>query len=102
MEVRREIKGPDGGSAHDGQILCVAYNPLRREIFTGSQDMTIKTWLSETGEFVRTLLEHKGWVTGLAFAPELKVLFSCSIDGRVLVWSKSSCCERECRFRQGR
>ena len=68
MEIRRTITSPDGSPAHDGQILCIAYNPLRREISTGSADTTIKTWLSETGDHVRTLAEHKGWVTGLAFA----------------------------------
>jgi WD40 repeat protein len=88
MEIRRIITGPNDTSAHDGLILCVAYNPQRREIFTGSQDTTIKTWLSETGEHVRTLVEHKGWVTGLAYSSELRLLFSCSIDGRVLVWNK--------------
>ena len=95
MEIRRTICGPNDTSAHDGPILCVAYNPARREIFTGSQDTLIKTWLSETGEHVRTLQEHKGWVTGLAFSPELRVLFSCSIDGRVLVWNKGDLIQKE-------
>ena len=95
MEIRRTITGPDGSPAHDGQILCIAYNPLRREISTGSADTTIKTWLSETGDHVRTLAEHKGWVTGLAFATSHKVLFSCSIDGNVLVWNKGDLLQRE-------
>ena len=95
MEIRRVISGPADTPAHDGQILCIAYNPHRREISTGSQDTTVKTWLSETGEHVRTLQEHKGWVTGLAFSPELRVLFSCSIDGRVLVWSKAELLQKE-------
>jgi len=55
----------------------------------------IKVWLSESGELLRTLHEHTGWVTGLAFAPELRVLFSCSIDGRILVWSKHECLQAE-------
>ena len=67
MEIRRRITGDDNTSAHDGLILCIAYNQHRREIFTGAQDNLVKTWLSETGEHVRTLMEHKGWVTGLAF-----------------------------------
>ena len=88
MEVRRTI-----ADAHDQAILCVAYNAQRREIFTGSQDATIKAWASEAGTLERTLVEpgrataHAGWVTGLAFAPEVRVLFSCSIDGRILAWS---------------
>ena len=88
MEVRRVI-----AEAHEQPILCVAYNAQRREIFAGSQDATIKAWASEAGTLERTLVEpgrataHAGWVTGLAFAPEVRVLFSCSIDGRILVWS---------------
>jgi WD40 repeat protein len=82
MEIRRCI-----GDAHDQAILSVTYNPQRREIFTGSQDTTIKVWLSETGELLRVLSEHAGWVTGLTFASEVRMLFSCSIDGRILVWS---------------
>ena len=48
MEVRRVI-----AEAHEQPILCVAYNAQRREIFTGSQDTTIKAWGAETGELVR-------------------------------------------------
>ena len=55
MEIRRVITGPNDTSAHDGPILCVAYNAARREIYTGSQDTLIKTWLSESGEHVHTL-----------------------------------------------
>ena len=82
LEIRRTIT-----DAHSEPILCVAYNPQRRELFSGSQDSTIKVWAAETGEHIRTLNEHAGWVTGLAFSAELRALFSCSIDGRVLVWS---------------
>ena len=52
MEIRRTISGPNDTPAHDAPILCVAYNPARREIFTGSQDTTIKAWQSETGELL--------------------------------------------------
>ena len=90
MEIRRVIS-----DAHDQPILAVAYNPLRREIFTGSQDTTIKVWLSETGELLRTLHEHAGWVTGLAFASEIRLLFSCSVDGRILAWSKGDLIQKE-------
>lgn len=95
MEIRRTITSPDGSPAHDGHILCIAFNPLRREISTGSADTKVKTWLSETGEHVRTLAEHKGWVTGLVYATSHKVLFSCSIDGFVLVWNKADLLQKE-------
>jgi WD40 repeat protein len=94
MEVRRVI-----AEAHEQPILCVAYNAQRREIFTGSQDTTIKAWLSETGELLRTQREHAGWVTGLTYAylkeARTSVLFSCSVDGRILVWQKGELLQKE-------
>ena len=85
--------------AHEQPILCVAYNAQRREIFTGSQDTTIKAWLSETGELLRTQREHAGWVTGLTYAylkeARTSVLFSCSVDGRILVWQKGELLQKE-------
>eukprot|EP00964_Phaeocystis_antarctica_P095827 scaffold62228_cov51-Phaeocystis_antarctica.AAC.1 len=94
MEVRRVI-----AEAHEQPILCVAYNAQRREIFTGSQDTTIKAWLSETGELLRTQREHAGWVTGLSYAylkeARTSVLFSCSVDGRILVWQKGELLQKE-------
>ena len=44
MEIRRVISGPGDTPAHDGLILCVAYNPARRELFTGSADNTGIIW----------------------------------------------------------
>ena len=51
-----------------------------------------KTWLSETGEHVGCT---QGLGDRLAFSPELRVLFSCSIDGRILVWSKGDLLQKE-------
>lgn len=82
MEIRRTIS-----EVHEQPVLCVAYNPAQRHIFTGSQDSTIKCWHSENGEHVRTLKQHAGWVTGLVYATEIRVLFSCSIDGFIMSWS---------------
>jgi hypothetical protein len=91
LEIRKIIS-----DVHEQAVLCVAYNPLQRQIFTGSQDSTIKCWQSENGELVRTLREHAGWVTGLEFAADIRVLFSCSIDGFVVAWSpKGEVLDRE-------
>lgn len=91
LEIRKVIS-----DVHEQAVLCVAYNPLQRQIFTGSQDSTIRCWQSENCELVRTLKEHAGWVTGLEFAADIRVLFSCSIDGFVVVWStKGEVLDRE-------
>ena len=68
-------------------ILCVAYNPFHKELYSGSQDCLIKAWDAQTGQLLRKLSGHGGWVTDLLFVPELRLLFSCSIDHTIRVWS---------------
>lgn len=68
-------------------ILCTAYNPLHKELYSGSQDCLIKAWDAQTGQLLRKQTGHGGWVTDLLFVPELRLLFSCSIDHTIRVWS---------------
>ena len=68
-------------------ILCVAYNPFHKELYSGSQDCLIKAWDAQTGQLLRKQSGHGGWVTDLVFVPELRLLFSCSIDHTIRVWS---------------
>lgn len=65
----------------------MAYNPLHKELYSGSQDCLIKAWDTQTGQLLRKQSGHGGWVTDLLFVPELKLLFSCSIDHTIRVWS---------------
>jgi WD40 repeat protein len=131
MEVRRVIR-----DAHEGSILCVAYNSHRRELITGGQDGAIKVrprarlrtrlrrsraarglgltlcadrarlrrpgprrarartaqiWDQDASKGPRVLAEgHLGWVTGLAYASQYRLLFSTSIDSLLLVWDMRS------------
>ncbi|KAJ3124143.1 hypothetical protein HK098_001370 [Nowakowskiella sp. JEL0407] len=83
MEYRHTIV-----DAHPKSVLCVQFNPIRREIYTGSEDGVIRVWESETGKLINSLTEHAGWITALLFSKELKLLFSASIDGLLVVWGK--------------
>ncbi|KAL0052582.1 hypothetical protein WJX82_004239 [Trebouxia sp. C0006] len=82
MELVRVIP-----NAHDFAILSVAYNALHKELFSGSQDCLIKAWDAQTGQLLRKQSGHGGWITDLLFVPELRLLFSCSIDHTIRVWS---------------
>eukprot|EP00002_Diphylleia_rotans_P033367 TRINITY_DN7090_c0_g1_i1.p1 TRINITY_DN7090_c0_g1~~TRINITY_DN7090_c0_g1_i1.p1 ORF type:complete len:812 (-),score=137.18 TRINITY_DN7090_c0_g1_i1:340-2775(-) len=82
LELRRAVS-----DAHDKPVLCVAYSPFHRELYTGSEDGRIIVWDRESGRQLRVLSEHRGWVTGLFYHAETKMLFSCSVDGRLLVWN---------------
>ncbi|KAJ3330631.1 DExD/H-box ATP-dependent RNA helicase dhh1 [Blyttiomyces sp. JEL0837] len=84
MELRHTIV-----DAHAKPIICVQFNPYRREIYTGGEDAVIRVWEGESGKLLNTLTEHIGWITNLLYCKELKVLFSASIDGLIVVWGPS-------------
>ena len=64
--------------AHEKNILAIAYNIHRREIYTASEETAIKVWEADTGKYVGSLQGHLGWVTALlywyTFASSLCVL----------------------------
>jgi WD40 repeat protein len=62
MEYRQIIQ-----DAHPKPILCLQYNPFRREIYTSGEDSTIRVWESESGKLLNTWIEHIGWVTQLLY-----------------------------------
>ncbi|CAM6099734.1 unnamed protein product [Calypogeia fissa] len=74
--------------AHSAPILCVAFDGSRNEIYSGGRDCLIKVWDSESGRLLRYQQQHSNWVMDLLFVPSpVKILFSCSLDGNIVVWS---------------
>ena len=110
MEVKKVIE-----EAHESEIVSIAYNRARREIFTSADgDKVIKArcahscvcklilgcslqmqsstalqvWDSRSGMLLRMQQGHKGMVTCLHFALNVKLLFSGSIDNTVGIWTE--------------
>ena len=69
------------------QVLCVAYNPFHGELYSGAQESVIKAWDAVTGQLLRRLTGHKGWVTDLLYVPAARLLFSCSLDHTIKAWT---------------
>ena len=65
-EVRRF---PPAGQL--GSMYGLALSPNGRLLLTGSQDETARLWNVATGEPVRRLWGHSGWVWSAAFCPNL-------------------------------
>lgn len=53
--------------AHEKNILAIAYNIHRREIYTASEETSIKVWEADSGKYAGTLQGHMGWVTALHY-----------------------------------
>ena len=50
-------------SGHTGAVQAVAVTPDGRQAVSGSGDNTLRVWDLASGETVRTLSGHTGWVT---------------------------------------
>ena len=67
-------------------VTCLAYNPKKAIVATGSDDTTWKMWTVPNGDLIMSGEGHLDWIGGLAFNPRGDLLASCSGDGTVKVW----------------
>ncbi|KAI8820918.1 WD40-repeat-containing domain protein [Chytriomyces cf. hyalinus JEL632] len=78
--------GPLSLSGHSGSVKSVAVTPDGKTIVSGSDDMKVKVWDTETGICTSTLEDHSDWVTSVAMTPDGKTIVSGSDDMTVKVW----------------
>ncbi|KAJ2716563.1 Lissencephaly-1 [Coemansia spiralis] len=71
---------------HRLPITAVRFHPQYTVLATASEDMTVKIWDSESGDFERTLKGHTKTVQGMAFDAKGAVLVTCSADLTLRVW----------------
>ena len=69
------------------QVLCLAYNAAKDELYSGSEDTAIKVWDTQHGRLIRRQEGHRSWVTDLLVAPDIRMLFSCSLDHTIAAWT---------------
>ena len=80
LEVSRVLAG-----AHDDPILCVAYNAVNREVWTGCQGGKIRCWEEKTGTLIQEVSgAHKGWVTAMEYVARHDYLVTCGVDGTMV------------------
>ncbi|KAJ1759596.1 Lissencephaly-1 [Coemansia sp. RSA 2523] len=74
---------------HRAPITSVRFHPQYMVLATASEDMTVKIWDSESGDFERTLKGHTKSVQDMAFDAKGSVLVTCSADLTLRVWDVS-------------
>ncbi|MFQ5923551.1 MAG: WD40 repeat domain-containing protein [Anaerolineales bacterium] len=95
------VAGSLGISLFDGEILeelgfiesltgmaSVAYSPDGDMLASGGFDNTVQLWDSSTGDLLRMLEGHVGWVESVAFSPDGRLLASAGSDddGTLRLW----------------
>ncbi len=76
--------------SHDNWVTGITFCPDGQEIISCSEDETIKTWNSQTGECLKTFTGHTGWIMGIDLSRDGRLLVSASIDHTVKVWDAHS------------
>ncbi|KAJ2800790.1 Lissencephaly-1 [Coemansia guatemalensis] len=71
---------------HQLPITCVRFHPQYMVLATASEDMSVKIWDSESGDFERTLKGHTKSVQDMVFDQKGKILVTCSADLTLRVW----------------
>ena len=70
---------------HASPLVACRFDPFGRYLVAASQDNVVSRWDLKSGQ--RTALTgHISWVRGLAFAPQLGMLFTGGYDGRLMAW----------------
>merc|ERR1712062_775873 len=88
MVLRKKSKNKEKDSSvtrnHNSIINCMATNGTF--LATGDDSKLVYVWKCDTLEFVKYFQGHRGPITGLTFARNKNVLYSCSKDRSVKTW----------------
>jgi WD40 repeat protein len=82
--------GPDDsraeGSQRLGQFGCILSDG--QTLASGAYDKTVLLWDVQTGQVIRKLKGHKGWVSSVAFSADGQMLASGAYDETVQLGRK--------------
>ena len=76
-------------NGHTKLIRSIQVDEKSNKIISASEDDTIKIWNLKTGECLKTMTDHKGWVTSILILPN-NILISGSCDETIKIWDLNS------------
>ena len=80
-------KRPRVITAHEGEwVHALNFDTDATRMVSGGSDHSVRVWDVVTGNLIRSLQGHEGWVNDVAFAPDGTSVFSCSVDGSIRIW----------------
>ena len=75
---------------HHASAYSAAYSPDSKTIVTASADQTARIWDAATGEELRQLTGHTGFVNSAAYSPDGKHIVTASWDQTARIWDAAT------------
>jgi len=70
--------------------LSFAFHPDGSHLVSGSLDRTVRLWDAKSGEMIRTIGRHEGYVTSVTFSPDGQFVASAGTDNVAHIWNAES------------
>ncbi|CAK9106728.1 Vegetative incompatibility protein HET-E-1 [Durusdinium trenchii] len=71
-------------------IHTVKWSPDGTTLASGDEEYLVRLWDVASGQSLRILRGHTGWVHGVAFSPDGGLIASASVDKTVKIWNTTS------------
>ncbi|MEW6236613.1 MAG: cohesin domain-containing protein [Candidatus Omnitrophota bacterium] len=71
---------------HKDKINAVAFSPNGSQLLSGSNDMTLRLWNTQSGEKVAVYDKHSSYISAVAFLPDGSQAVSASLDNTAKLW----------------
>jgi WD40 repeat protein len=75
---------------HSGYVCVVAFSHSGKQIFSGSEDGTVKAWDVESRQCRFTIDAHTGWVQCMSLSPDGHRIVSGGRDDLIKMWDVES------------
>ena len=73
-------------SKHNPRIRTLAFSPDGTKFASGSKDMTVRIWETESRKRKATFKGHKSWITAIDFSKNGNIVASGDSDGDIRIW----------------